>query len=94
MVCVYVFVHVWASELVCVRACECVHGVHAREFLCMCVCNQAHLHTVFVCRSVNVLSRVDIIQSFTYLSCVIIWTSLRRGERVQEKVRGNTNCLS
>ena len=69
------------------RAGECVHGVHAHEFLCVCVCNQVHLHIVFVCRSVNVLSCVDIIQSFTYLSCVIILDVTKDVARQHKKKR-------
>ena len=63
-------------------------------------CNRVHLHIVFVllysvCRSVNVLSCVDVILSFTYiLRVVILNVTKRRGVRAyraQEKARGDTN---
>ena len=48
-----------------------------------------------VCRSVSVLSCVDIIQSFMYvLHVVILDVTKRRGVRAQEKARGDTNGLS
>ena len=45
-------------------------------------CNPVHLHIVFVllhsvCRSVSVLSCVDVIRSFTYVLRVVILTSLK-----------------
>ena len=59
-----------------------------------------HLHIVFVllysaCRSVCVLSCVDVIQSFTYVSRVVISdVTKRRGVRAREKARSDTNGLS
>ena len=48
-----------------------------------------------VCRSVNVLSCVDVIQSFTYVLRVVnLDVAKRRGGRAREKARGNTNGLS
>ena len=58
-----------------------------------------HLNIVFVllysvCRSVNGLSCVDVIQYSTYLlRAVVLDVTKRRGERVREKVRGDTNGL-
>ena len=54
-------------------------------------CNWVHLHIVFVllysvCRSVSVLSCVDIIESFTYvLRVVILDVTERRGVRESER---------
>ena len=56
------------------------------------MCNRMHLHIVFVllypvCRSVNVLSCVDIIQSLMYALHVIILDVIERhSESAQEKV--------
>ena len=56
-------------------------------------CNRVHLHIVFVllysvCRSVSVFSRVDVIQSFTYvLRVVILDVTKRRGESARESER-------
>ena len=56
-----------------------------------------HLHIVFVllysaCRSVGILSCVDVIQSFTYVSRVVISdVTERRDVRAREKARGDTN---
>ena len=53
-------------------------------------CNRVHLHIVFVllysvCRSVNVLPCVDVIQSFTYVLRVIILDVIKDdGERARE----------
>ena len=57
------------------------------------LCNRVHLHIVFVllysvCRSVNVLLCVDVIQSFTYVLRVVI---LDVTMRAREKARGDTN---
>ena len=49
------------------------------------------------CRSVSVLSCVDVILSFTYSTCVTCCYSdvtKRRGKTAREKARGNTNGLS
>ena len=59
-----------------------------------------YLHIVFVllysaCRSVSILSCVDVIQSFAYVSRVVISdVTKRRGVRAREKARGDTNGLS
>ena len=60
-----------------------------------------HLHIVFVllysvCRSVNVLSCVDVIQSFRYVLRVVnLDVAKRRGKTAREKARlSNTNGLS
>ena len=64
------------------------------------MCNRVHLHIVFVllysvCRSVNVLSCVDIIQSLMYvLRVIILDITERHGESAQEKARDDTNSLS
>ena len=67
------------------------------------MCNRVYLHIVVfvllvynsVCRSVSVLSCVDVIQFFTYvLSAAILDVTKRRGDRGREKARGNTNGLS
>ena len=56
-------------------------------------CNQVHLQIVFVllysvCRSVSVLSCVDVIQSVTYVLRVVIFdVTKRRGERERERKR-------
>ena len=55
-------------------------------------CNRVHLHIVFVllhsvCRSVSVLSCVDVIRSFTYVLRVVILTSLKEGVREGERKR-------
>ena len=60
------------------------------------MCNRVHLHIVLnsTCRSVGVLSCMDVIRSFTYvLRVVILDVTKRRGERAREKARGNTNGL-
>ena len=55
------------------------------------LCNRVHLHIVFgllypVCHFVNVLSCVDVIQSFMYvLHVVILDITKRRGERERER---------
>ena len=72
---------------VCVCACVCM-------CVCVCmhmwvtVCNQVHLHTVFVlysvCRSVSVFFLffcVNVIQFFMYVLHVIIWKSRRQCKR-------------
>ena len=57
----------------------------------LCKCNRVYLHTVFVllysvCRSVSVLSCVDVIQSFTYgLRVIILDVTKRRGVRESAK---------
>ena len=56
-------------------------------------CNRVHLHIVFVllyslCRSVSVLSRVDVIQSFTYVLRVVILDATETGgESARESER-------
>ena len=60
-----------------------------RSFVYM--CNQVHLQTVFVllysvCFSVSALSCVDVIQSFTYVLCVVIWTTLKDVVREREGI--------
>ena len=63
-------------------------------------CNWVHLQTVFVslyfvCRSVSVLSCVDVIHSFMYfLHVVILYITGRRGKTAREKASSNTNGLS
>ena len=84
-----------------------MYKVKCAEYICLgepikknCdVCNQVHLHIVFVlysvCHSISVLSCVDIIQSFMYvLRVVILVVTKRHGERAREKARGGTNGLS
>ena len=57
----------------------------------LCNCNRVYLHIVFVllysvCRSVSVLSCVDVIQSFTYgLRVIILDVTKRRGVRESAK---------
>ena len=64
------------------------------------VCNRVRLHIVFVllysvCSSVNVLSCVDVLQSFTYVLRIdILDVTKRRGARARGKVTGDTNGLS
>ena len=64
------------------------------------ICTRVHLHIVFVllcsvCRSVSVLSCVDVIRSFTYVLRVVIWTSLKDVGREHERKReAITNGLS
>ena len=48
-----------------------------------------------VCRSVSVLLCVDVIRIFTYVLRVVILDVIeRRGVRLRERARGNTNGLS
>ena len=63
-----------------------------RQNPCATVCNQMHRHIVFaflysVCCSVNVLSCVDVIQSFTYLLRVIILDVIKDVLRARERKR-------
>ena len=59
-----------------------------------------HLHIVFVllysvCCSVSILLCVDVIQSFTYVLCVVnLDVTKRHGVRARGKVTGDTNSFS
>ena len=67
-------------------------GTSRRIIICT---RRVHLHIVFVCRSVSVLSCVDVIRSFTYVLRVVIWTSLKDVGRERERKReAITNGLS
>ena len=61
------------------------------------MCNQVHLQTVFVllysvCFSVSALSCVDVIQSFTYVLRVVIWTTLKDVVREREGIT-TASCM-
>ena len=59
----------------------------------VCICTLCLCCTL--CRSVSVLSCVNVIQSFTYvLRVVILHVTKRCSGRARVKARGNTNSLS
>ena len=61
-------------------------------------CNRVYLHIVFVllysvCRSVRVLSCVDVIHSFMYVLRVVILDLTERHGKARGKVRSDSKCL-